>query len=568
VDDLTSLTADPELAAMFIAETQDHLGSIETTLLQLERELLQNEPAPRDAALLDDLFRPFHTIKGNAGTLGVRSIANVAHSVEDLLDAARARRLQLGLGDVELILRAVDLLSTMVTEVGRRLAGQDFTNLDAVRIQLTDALDRRAVGDDAGGVHPAADLIAPGGGEPDGPSGATPAEASQPIKVDPRKLDALVEMVAELTTAQALLRQNAALQVITDEALTWQLAQLRRITRDVQRNVMALRLVPVRQMFQKMARLVRDVSRSAGKPAELLLAGEDTELDRRMVEEIADPLMHMLRNAVDHGIEDRATRERLGKPVPARVSLRAHQDGGHIVIAVSDDGAGIDADRVLEKATLLGLVRPGQTLSAAEVHALIFGAGLSTADRVSAISGRGVGMDVVRRNVEALRGEIDIESARGEGTTFRIKLPLTLAILGGFVVKVGRERFVLSMPSVVESLPAADATLITLHGRPFARVRGTAMPIVSLRSLFGIASGSAEGRESTIVVVGDERRRVALLVDDLIGRQEVLARSLDRMMEQVRFVCSTAILADGRIGLILDARGLIAAADGGAAEAA
>lgn len=422
VDDLTALAADPELAAMFVAETLDHLGAIEATLLQLETSLLQADTASRDAALLDDLFRPFHTIKGNAATLGVLSIQDVAHSVEDLLDAVRAGTLQVGLADVELLLRSVDLLSTMVTDLGRRLSGHSPANLDDVQAQLTNALDRRVSGKNSAG--PGFD---PGDGDAIGPS-VVEAAATQSIKVDTRKLDAVVDMVSELAIAQSLLQQNTTLQKVQDDALAWQIAQMRRITRDLQHTVMALRLVPIRQTFQKMARLIRDLSRSSGKPVELTLAGEDTELDRRMVEELADPLMHMLRNSMDHGIEDPETRVRSGKPVPARLSLSAHQEGAHIVIAIADDGAGLDADRILAKARAMGVVRPDETLPPSEIYQLIFRPGFSTAERVTAISGRGVGMDVARCNVEALRGWIEVETTRGEGTTFLIKLPVTAAM--------------------------------------------------------------------------------------------------------------------------------------------
>src|SRR5581483_10163202 len=326
-DELATLAQDPELASMFVAEALDHLGTIEAVVLQLES-------APASAGLLDDLFRPFHTIKGNAGALGLASIQEVAHAVESLLDLARAGRHRLAAAEIEVVLGAVDLLTLMIRELPARLAGQPPAELSARRLALITRVDA---------------LL--GGEAPPDPAAGSPAAVESPpapllmrrwddgqpsIKVDTRKLDNLVDMVGELVIAQAILAEDPALQSASDERLMRRLAQLKRITADLQRTAMAMRMVPVRQTFQKMGRFVRDLSRKAGKPVELQLSCEDTELDRKVVEEISDPLMHMVRNSIDHGIEPPAVREALGKPAVAVLRLSACHQGGSIVIEVAD----------------------------------------------------------------------------------------------------------------------------------------------------------------------------------------------------------------------------------------
>lgn len=584
--ELEILRSDPELASMFIAEALDHLGTIESTMLQLES-------SPGDARLLDDVFRPFHTIKGNAGALGLASIQGLAHAVETLLDLARAGTLAIGPDETDAVLKAVDLLTSLVSDLTPRLAGEPGRPLEAERQSLlarVEALVRRGQtpearpaprataaapdagphpvpGADAGGVTPA---VPPGPAAGSGDFAITDAPApgrrvepaTMAVKVDTRKLDNLVDMVGELVIVQSMVSADPAILALGEERLSRNLAQLRRITSDLQRTAMALRMVPIRPTFQKMARLVRDLSRKAGKPVELVLSGEDTELDRKVVEDIADPLMHMIRNSLDHGIEPPARREALGKPRVGRVSLSACHQGGNIVIAVADDGAGLDADRILAKAVAQGLVPPGEKPAPADIYPLIFKPGFSTAEHVTEISGRGVGMDVVRRNIEALRGRIEIHTEPGRGTTFSIKLPLTLAIVEGLLLRVGGERFVLPTFSVRESLRPAAGQVHSVHGRArMIRVRDALMPLVSLADLFAVRGAVSDPCQATVVVIEDDERRVALQVDELLGKQEVVIKSLGSAFGHVRGVAGGAILGDGRVGLILDAGGLLALKD-------
>jgi len=304
---------------------------------------------------------------------------------------------------------------------------------------------------------------------------------------------------------------------------------------------------------------VRDLAKKSGKTIELVLSGEDTELDRKVVEDINDPLMHMVRNSVDHGIEPLERRAAAGKPAQARVSLSAYHEGGNIVIAIADDGAGLNTAKIRDKAVSQGLIEANATLDDAEIHHLIFMPGFSTADEVTEISGRGVGMDVVRRNIEALRGRVEIQTTPGQGTTFLIKLPLTLAILEGLLLRVGTERFVLPTFSVRESLrPTEDQVHAIAGRRQMIKVHDSLLPLVPLGELLGETGATREPWAATVVVIDDNGCRVGLMVDELLGKQEVVIKSLGEAFAGVKGVAGGAILGDGRIGLILDAGGLVA----------
>jgi len=630
--DVAAMAMDQEIAAMFVAEALDHLGTIEAVLLQLE-------DAPTDKTLLNDVFRPFHTIKGNAGAIGVTSVQEFAHKVENLLDRCRSGAHVVGSAEIDVVLKSVDLLTAMIRDLSARASGAAGRSLRADRLRLMASIEQLIT---SGGSRPeltaidsvvaaaAADAdffaVAPasvptpsdataGPTSPDAtadpaaidllptpvvsesnepasdapariptpartPAASAPApvdhaprERETTVKVDTRKLDGLVDTVGELVILQSLIYDSPALAQVVDEKLARNLAQLRRITTELQRGAMSMRMVPIRQTFQKMARLVRDLGKMSGKQVELQLAGEDTELDRKVVEDINDPLMHMVRNSVDHGLEPNDARTAAGKPRAGRLCLRAFHQSGNVVIQVADDGAGLKTDRILAKARTQGLVQPGESLSPSEIHQLIFRPGFSTAEKVTEISGRGVGMDVVRRNIEALRGRIDIESTPGAGTTFSIKLPLTLAILDGLVVAVGSERFVIPTFAVRESLRPLPSQVHSVQGTPrMVQVRDRLLPLLWLSDFFNLESPRLDPTESTVVVLEEDHRRVGLVVDALIGKQEVVVKPLGETFAGVKGVEGGAILGDGRVGLILDAHGIVkdcgSRVESGRAEAA
>jgi two-component system chemotaxis sensor kinase CheA len=388
------------------------------------------------------------------------------------------------------------------------------------------------------------------------PEGARALDAST-VRVETAKLDHLMNMVGEMVIVQSLIRHSQVLLSSHDSRLIGDLSQLGRVTAEVQRATMAMRMVPIGQVFQRIERVIRDLSRKAGKQVILQTTGAETEIDKTVAEELCDPLLHMVRNSVDHGIEHGPERIAAGKDAVAVIRLAAYHQGGQVVVSVSDDGRGLDTQKIRAKAEQRGLVRAQDNLTDEEVNELIFEPGFSTADQISDVSGRGVGMDVVRRNVEKLRGRLETSSVLGGGTTFLIKLPLTLAIIEGLVVELGENRYIIPL-SVVQEIfrPPAD-TLFTVEGRDeMVLVREHLLPVVRLGQRLGIEGRSKLASDGLLVVIESEHKRYCLLVDDLVGKQEVVIKSLGETFKGVCGFSGCAVLGDGRVGLILDTDGI------------
>jgi two-component system chemotaxis sensor kinase CheA len=400
------------------------------------------------------------------------------------------------------------------------------------------------------------------------PAPATAAAAAAPessIRVAVAKVDALINLVGELVITQAMLKQlSAALDPVLNEKLLNGLNQLDRNTRDLQEAVMGVRMLPVDFVFSRFPRMVRDLAGKLGKQVRLKTAGEGTELDKGVIEKISDPLVHLIRNAVDHGLEMPDDRKAAGKDECGTIVLSASHQGGHIVIEVADDGRGLDRERILAKARERGIAIADNAPDN-EVFQNIFLPGLSTAKEVTDVSGRGVGMDVVKKNIVALGGSIDIASRRGEGTRITIRLPLTLAILDGMSVAVGEEVFIAPLNSVVESLQIRDGDIRTVSGTGrLLRVRGEYLPLIALADAFGVRRTARADRVPIAVIVEGDGRRVALEVDELVGQQQVVVKSLESNYRRIRGISGATILGDGRVALIIDvggiARGLAEAA--------
>jgi two-component system chemotaxis sensor kinase CheA len=386
------------------------------------------------------------------------------------------------------------------------------------------------------------------------------------VKVDTRKLDLLVEMVGELVVAQSLLRHDERLKIDVNAPIALKISQMARITSEVQQITMAMRMVPIQGLFQKTARLARDLSRKSGKLVEFVTSGEDTELDRNIVEELADPLVHMIRNSMDHGLEPPEERVNAGKSATGKVGLRASHQAGMIVVEIFDDGRGLDAAKLRARGIERGLINENSIYSEEELFGLIFEPGFSTAAKVTDISGRGVGMDVVKRHIERLRGRIEIRSQPGAGATFLLKLPLTLAIIDGLVVGVGGERYVVPIVAVREMFRPAKNTVTSIEGnREMVRLRDQVMPVVRLSERFGIRAANQSLEQSLLIVTETESRTFSLVVDELLGRQEVVIKSLGEVFGNIAGVAGGAILGDGRVGLILDPKGVF---ESGAKQAA
>ncbi|MCX5876812.1 MAG: chemotaxis protein CheA [Deltaproteobacteria bacterium] len=596
---LPDFLQDTDLLAGFIEEAFEHLESIEVNVLELEQ-------SPDDQDIINNIFRPFHTIKGVSGFLNLKTINRLAHATENLLDDVRNGKRAMDSAVIDIVLTVGDALKSMVENIKDVLqngpANYKDTDISSFLVNITQLQEGGNVAPPVEPVAaPVADLspevseaeadeeaepVASEEAEAEAPAMPTIARAAQgavssrapqqpaspaarpstdsgqkkigaSIKVDVEKLDALVNAVGELVIMQSLVRQNKLVSRIADAKLTKDFSQLTRITSELQRTAMSMRMVPIKQTFDKMIRLVRDLSKKSGKKVDLIMEGADTEIDRNMVESIYDPLVHMMRNSVDHGISPSADREKCGKSETGTVFLRAYQKGGSMMIEIEDDGEGLNTQKIRKKAIERGLVSEADNLSDFELNNLIFLPGFSTADKITDVSGRGVGMDVVKKAVEKLRGKVDVQSQPGKGSLFTIRLPLTLAIIDGIIVRVGTERYIIPTIAIQESMRPDRTNYSTVHGRgENLLVRGELVPIIRLYEIFGVESTNTDPCEAIVVVVENEGRRRALMVDELLGKEEVVIKNLGGL--DVPGVAGGTILGDGRVGLILDLAGVIA----------
>ena len=545
--------ADGDLLREFITESREHLDNIEQGVLVLEAQ-------PGDAETLNTVFRAFHTFKGGAGFLNLLPVNRLAHVLESLLDLARQGKLVINPPVTGLILRGRDVLKQFVDEIEERLGGERAAvpisiPTAALKAEVQAAIAAAAEGS-AGGETKTSPMATPSCGMEEG---ARRAEHGAIVKVDTGKLDGLLDLVGEMVIAQSLVGQDLGQIANLNPQLARNVGQLERITRELQRVSMSLRMVTIQGVFQKMARVVRDLGAKQKKQVRLMTSGEDTELDRGVVEELNDPLLHMIRNSMDHGIEAPEARAAAGKPPVATLQLRAYHQSGNIVIEVQDDGAGLNKERILKRAIERGLTTEGASHTEEEIFGFIFAAGFSTAEKVTDVSGRGVGLDVVRRNVERLRGRVDLSSAQGKGSLFKITLPLTLAIIDGLVVRTGDERYIIPTLSVCESFrPRADMISRIQNRLEVVNVRGQLIPLLRLYELFGVKPASTDPTQGIVVVMQSGASVRCLLVDSLLHKQEVVIRNLnDMMVHKNRALAGATILGDGRVALILDVNALV-----------
>ncbi len=580
-----NLGENSDLLTEFYAEAVDHLQQIEAALLVLDQQ-------PENPEALNSMFRSFHTIKGNAGFLGLVPMHTLAHEVESLLDLARNRQLRLSAPIITEILRSRDALQALAQQVGVALEKGSLPSqiipvshlIAAVKVlalgktpvpapAVSAPVDKPAparepepVFDLTPQAPPPSAIAVPASAAPTSekstPSGgAGPKATAATVRVNTEKLDSLMDVVGELVIVQSQLIESSRDGSAINATLQRNVAQLSRITKELQATAMALRMIPIKPTFQKMERLVRDLARDFGKKVTFITTGEDTELDRTVVEEIADPLVHMVRNALDHGLERPEERLKAGKSDTGELHLRAYHQGGNIVIELRDDGRGIDPERICRKAVEKGVIAAGTQLSREDIFALLFAPGFSTAEKVTSVSGRGVGMDVVKRNIEKLRGKIEITSEVGHGSVFTVKLPLTMAIIDGLVVRVGEDRFILPSTSVQMALrPAREAISIVQGLGEILDLRGRFVPIHRLHQKFGLAGGSLNPWEGIVVIIEASGKTSALLVDEMVGKQEVVIKNLGAYMQDLSGVAGGAILGDGNIALILDPVSLLNAA--------
>ncbi|MCY1481398.1 CheW-like domain protein [compost metagenome] len=555
---------------VFFEETEEHLASLELLLIGLDLE----RP---EAEALNGIFRAAHSIKGSSGMFGYDDLSAVTHELETLLDRIRCGRMRLNAEMVALFLETRDLLQRLLD--AHREQRPDPTlpvqaTLDGLRAWLEQPQDDGfGFFDEAPGA-PAATQDEDFGFFDDAPGSPVPAAVATPEKTDKasvktvarteaesssirvgvEKIDSLINLVGELVITQAMLGQlGAELDPALHERLQQALAQLEHNTRDLQESVMSIRMLPVGFIFSRFPRLVHDISARLGKQVELQLHGEHTELDKSVIEKLGDPLTHIVRNAIDHGIETPAERLAAGKPASGTLRLAASHQGGSIMLEIADDGRGLSRQRILAKAREQGL--PAHDgMSDTEVWQLVFLPGFSTAETVTELSGRGVGMDVVKRNIQTMGGRIDIDSAQGFGTRIAIRLPLTLAILDGLIVAVGGVAYVIPLTYIVESLQARAEDVRSLAGNDAAlvRVRGEYLPLFSLHALLGLTGEPLPPERAIAVILESEGRTFALQVDELVGQQQVVIKSLEQNYRRIEGIAGATIMGDGSVALILD----------------
>ena len=523
-----------ELLDAFVAESSEGLSLSEQMLLRLER-------SPEDGEALAAVFRAMHTIKGNAGIFDFAAVAQIAHAMEDLLERLRSGKLTVAPAVITLLLEGVDALGTAIHD-----SLDSPRNLTEAERGLTNRL--RSVRRGRKSEQPAP--------TPNPPATHRAYEGRKSLRVEIAKLDRLLDLSGEIGIARGRVTQMIS-DPLADRAFVLEADRdALQLHLELQELVMKLRMVPVGPMFRQMHRTVRDLARGLQKEAELRIEGEDVEVDMAVIDHLKDPLTHMIRNSLDHGIEAPDLRAAAGKRRTGTVRLRSFHDAGTIVIDVEDDGAGIDRDKVLDRARTQGLVRSDEPLTDEGILDLLFMPGFSTAKEVTDVSGRGVGLDVVRRNIEAIRGTVTIAGAKGEGTRIRVRLPLTLAMIEGLRVSVGTESYIIPMEAVVEALGVRSGTSDGTTG--LVRWREEDIPFIRLRDRLGFRKTFAD-REHVVVVRSGEDSRAALIVDALFGECQTVVKPLTRILQGVAAISGSAILPNGKIAFIIDVPALLAA---------
>ena len=528
--------------ASFLPEAEENLDLMEQSLLEMDLGSGNTE-------LLNDIFRAAHTIKGNASSLGLEDLAKLAHAVEDLLDVYRQKAVPLGRNVISLLLKTVDEFRTLVVE---SVAGKQglTARQESLLKQIAEEVKRGAV---AGLGKGASDANRAGNGSQKTESVSA---AGRTLRADIGKLDQMLNLTGEIVVAQGRLRNM--IEKVSGEQRTGILEvhqEVERLYMDLQRQVMSIRMVPIDPTFRQLRRSVRDISASHGKAVRLETGGGDVEVDTTVLEHLRDPLLHMVRNALDHGIEMPEVREKRGKDRCGLLKLTAFHSSGRIVIRLTDDGAGFNRAKIKEKAKRMGLIGEHEELDDQEIQQLVFEAGFSTAQKVTDLSGRGVGLDVVKRNIQALRGSVEVSSEEGKGTTFTIRLPLTMAIIDGLAVSVGPDKFIIPSDYVMECAELAEQGKQDCHRNGILNLRGAALPYVRLREVFRMP-GESPARENVVVVrIGELDAGIA--VDHVLGGRQAVIKPLGKALHRVAGIAGSTILDDGRVGLILDVPGLL-----------
>ncbi|MDR0454445.1 MAG: chemotaxis protein CheW [Deferribacteraceae bacterium] len=540
-----------ELVGDFIVETTEIIEALDQDLVELEHR-------KSDLELLNKIFRGAHTMKGSSSFLGFEKLATLTHHAEEILNKLRKGEMSVSAEIMDILLEFVDVTKKMLVDIK---AGTDTVNPDVIVKKLKLANEGRS---NTSSESMSNQGKGPAAGSKDGDDIKKATRTmEQTIRVDVSRLDTLMNLVGELVLGRNRIAQisSALEKKFENEYLIEQLlettSQIGLITTELQLAVMKTRMIPIGKTFNKFPRMVRDLSREKNKEIDLIITGEETELDKSVVEEIGDPLIHMIRNSVDHGIEDPYVREQFGKSRKGNVWLSAYHEGNHIVIEIKDDGAGLDAEKLKRKAVEKRIITPDEALALDKeaAYGLIFKPGFSTADKISSTSGRGVGMDVVKTNIEKLNGLINIESQIGVGTKFQLKLPLTLAIIQALFVESAGENFAIPLVSVIETVRINIKEVHNFEGREVLKLRDNVLSLLRLNEIFDIESPQHE--DLYVVVVGLAEKRLGFIVDKLVGQEEIVIKSLGDYLGGNAGIAGATIMGDGRVRLIIDVAGVM-----------
>jgi two-component system chemotaxis sensor kinase CheA len=537
---------------------QDFILETEEIIEALDHDLVELETRKDDLDLLNKIFRGAHTMKGASSFLGFDKMSSVTHHAEEILNKLRKNEITVTPGIMDILLEFVDSTKTIVSDIKEGTNNADVTDL-INRLKL--ANDGKLP--DSGG-RPAA-----GGGVSAAPQKnveqvkKAAMSIEQTIRVDVSRLDSLMNLVGEL-----VLSRNRIGQISGDlekkfegefliEQLMETTSQIGLITTELQLAVMKTRMVPIGKVFNKFPRMVRDLCRDMGKDVDLVISGEETELDKSVVEEIGDPLIHMIRNSVDHGVEHPDVRRKKGKPDKGTVNLSAYHEGNHIVVEIKDDGAGMDAEVLKMKAVEKGVITADEAknMDPEAAYGLVFKPGFSTAAKITDVSGRGVGMDVVKTNIEKLNGIINIESELGVGTRFRLKLPLTLAIIQALLVDISGEIFAIPLVSVIETVRIKETEIHSFEGRDVLKLRDSVLSLIRLDEIYELQESLDD--DIYVVVVGLAEKRLGFVVNKLVGQEEIVIKSLGDYLSGNEGIAGATIMGDGRVRLIIDVAGVM-----------
>jgi len=586
-----------EMAERFLSESMDLVDDIEKGGMGLT-----TRPTPGEA--VNELFRAVHTMKGNAGFFGHGFLERLCMELETILDAARRGAAPVNEALANAVIAKVDEFRHAISTVRIASAAESEEECagpvpatsaasgpdDAVSVPAAQAgyrpLGEILVGIGAAtedDVHNALDLqekplgailVEEGKARPEDVERALEIQKSavapekpqaeefqrKEIRVDTSKLDRLFELVGELITAEAMVANSPDIAGLKLDSFSKSFGRLNKISREIQETAMMIRMIPLDGLFHKMSRLVRDLSRKFGKPVDFQVSGQDTEMDKNVIEQVSDPLVHILRNAIDHGLESPEARRAAGKPEVGSVHLHAKYEGSEIWISVADDGAGLDRARILAKAAEKGMLQGDPALLPDdEVWQFIFEPGFSTAARVSDVSGRGVGMDVVKKNLERIRGRVDIRTEAGQGTEFILKIPLTMAIMDGITVRCGPGYYSLPLGDILEFFQAQPSQVCSAEGGEEAiNLRGEVLPLVRLAEVFGLGGASLDPLSGILIVVQSAGRKVCLLIDEVVGNQQIVVKSLSEYLGKVEGISGCSILGNGTVSFIIDTGKLMA----------